>query len=84
MHRGDSISPAPGGRYTSIMRATILSVGSELTTGRTVDTNSAWLAGELEAAGVPVRAHVTLPDDEAEKQKSPRRSRPPRQTAISC
>jgi nicotinamide-nucleotide amidase len=47
------------------MTAIILSVGDELTLGQTVDTNSAWLSQQLATNGLPVRAHVTVPDDEA-------------------
>lgn len=46
------------------MRAIILSVGDELVLGQTVDTNSAWISRQLAAAGVPVAAHLTVPDDQ--------------------
>lgn len=46
------------------MRAIILSVGDELVLGQTVDTNSAWISQQLAAAGVPVAAHLTVPDDQ--------------------
>jgi nicotinamide-nucleotide amidase len=45
------------------MRATILSIGDELTLGQTVDTNSAWLAQQLAAIGYRPAAHLTVPDD---------------------
>lgn len=45
------------------MRAVILSIGDELTTGQQVDTNSAWLSERLTAAGVEVIRHVTVGDD---------------------
>jgi nicotinamide-nucleotide amidase len=46
------------------MRETwILSCGTELTLGQTVDTNAAWLAGQLAALGYRSVRHVTLPDD---------------------
>ena len=44
------------------MEAVILSIGTELTFGQTVDTNSAWLSRRLAEAGVPVLMHVTVPD----------------------
>ncbi len=47
------------------MRAVLISIGTELTSGQTVDTNSAWLAAQLESLGIEVCAHVTVPDDEA-------------------
>jgi nicotinamide-nucleotide amidase len=46
------------------MNAIILSVGDELILGQTVDTNSAWLAQQLAAIGIPTLAHITVPDDQ--------------------
>lgn len=46
------------------MRAHILSVGTELTTGQCVDTNSAWLSAELTRLGVDVIGHATVDDDQ--------------------
>lgn len=46
------------------MRAHILSVGTELTTGQCVDTNSAWLSAELTRLGVDVIGHTTVDDDQ--------------------
>lgn len=46
-----------------IRTAELLAVGSELTSGRTVDTDSVELAGELTRRGVRVRAVIDLPDD---------------------
>jgi len=45
------------------MQAEILSVGSELTSGAKLDTNSQWLSLELAEVGIPVRAHITVSDD---------------------
>src|SRR4029450_7224090 len=45
------------------MDAIIISIGTELTLGQTVDTNSAWLSQPLAAPGIPVRMHVTVSDD---------------------
>jgi len=45
------------------MRAAILAVGDELTLGQKTDTNSAWLAERLMAAGILTIEHRTLPDD---------------------
>lgn len=45
------------------MQAIILSVGSEITTGQTVDTNSAWLSRQLAAVGAHVRMHATVADE---------------------
>lgn len=53
--------PQPPGRD----RAAILAVGTELTTGRRLDTNSAWLSRRLEGLGFTVALHLSCPDDEA-------------------
>ncbi len=45
------------------MDAIIISIGSELTTGQTVDTNTAWLSQRLAEVGVRVLRHVTVPDE---------------------
>ncbi len=45
------------------MTAGIISVGTELTTGQCVDTNAAWLSGQLTRRGVEVVEHVTVGDD---------------------
>ncbi len=45
------------------MNAVILSIGTELTTGQNLDTNSAWLSAELTRMGVTVIRHVTVDDD---------------------
>lgn len=50
-------SPAP--------RAVVLSVGSELLAGETVDTNAAFLARELGALGLELTGVRQLPDDRA-------------------
>lgn len=44
-------------------RAVILAVGSELTAGRVVDTNSAELSAELRRMGIDVLYHFACPDD---------------------
>jgi nicotinamide-nucleotide amidase len=45
------------------MKAEIIAVGSELTSGQNVDTNSPWLSRQLAALGIAVRFHTTLADD---------------------
>jgi nicotinamide-nucleotide amidase len=47
------------------MNAIILSVGEELTSGQTVDTNSAYLAVGLGRRGIRTIEHCTVPDDRA-------------------
>jgi nicotinamide-nucleotide amidase len=46
-----------------IHRAEVIAVGSELTSGAKLDTNSQWLSLELAAVGVPVWYHTTIADD---------------------
>jgi nicotinamide-nucleotide amidase len=45
------------------MHAEIIAIGSELTTGAKLDTNSQWLSQELASLGIPVHFHVTVADD---------------------
>ena len=45
------------------MLAEIIAIGSELTCGSKLDTNSQWLSRELEALGWTVARHTTLSDD---------------------
>ena len=45
------------------MIAEIIAVGSELTCGSKLDTNSQWLSRELESLGWTVTRHTTLADD---------------------
>ena len=47
------------------MTAAILSIGTELTRGEIVDTNSAWLAAALTEAGFDVTSSDTVPDEHA-------------------
>lgn len=44
-------------------RAVIVAIGDELLSGETVDTNSSYLDGLLEARGYAVTRHFTAPDD---------------------
>ena len=45
------------------MHAEIISVGTEMTTGAMLDTNSQWLSLELAAIGIPVHFHTTVADN---------------------
>lgn len=45
------------------MKAEIISIGSELTSGKNLDTNSQWLSIQLAAIGIPVGWHTTIADD---------------------
>lgn len=44
------------------MRAEVIAIGDELTSGQRLDTNSQWLAAELGLLGVPVVFHTTAAD----------------------
>src|SRR5262245_60714034 len=45
------------------MKAEIISIGSELTSGQNLDTNSQWLSRRLAEMGIAVGWHTTLADD---------------------
>jgi nicotinamide-nucleotide amidase len=45
------------------MPAETIAIGTELTSGAKLDTNSQWLSLELAAVGIPVHYHTTLADD---------------------
>src|SRR5205807_5614152 len=45
------------------MKAEIISIGSELTSGQNLDTNSQWLSRRLAEVGIPVGWHTTIADD---------------------
>jgi nicotinamide-nucleotide amidase len=45
------------------MRAEIISIGDELTSGQRLDTNSQWLSQRLHELGVEVLFHTTVADD---------------------
>src|SRR5438034_2473755 len=45
------------------MKCEILSIGSELTSGQNLDTNSQWLSVRLAEIGIPVGWHTTIADD---------------------
>ena len=45
------------------MHAEIVSVGTEITSGAKLDTNSQWLSLELAEVGIPVVAHTTIADE---------------------
>ncbi len=45
------------------MRAEVIAVGDELTSGQSLDTNTQWLSQRLGALGVSVAFHTTVGDD---------------------
>ena len=64
------------------MKAEIISIGTELTTGQNLDTNSQWLSRQLAAMGIPVHFHTTLADDLAENVEAFRIARQRAQLVI--
>src|SRR5262245_8556499 len=50
----------------AIMKAEIISIGSELTSGQNLDTNSQWLSQRLAEIGIAVGWHTTVADDLAD------------------
>src|SRR5204862_1627155 len=46
-----------------MIKAEIISVGSELTSGQNLDTNSQWLSQRLAEIGIAVGWHTTVADD---------------------
>ena len=45
------------------MRAEIIAIGDELTSGQRLDTNTQWLSEQLGELGIPVAFHTTVGDD---------------------
>jgi molybdenum cofactor synthesis domain-containing protein len=45
------------------MKVSILSIGTELTTGQIINRNSAWIAAKLKQQGLDSTVHVTVPDE---------------------
>jgi nicotinamide-nucleotide amidase len=45
------------------LKAEIISIGTELTSGQRLDTNSQWLSTQLGEVGIPVHFHTTVGDD---------------------
>ena len=43
--------------------ATIITIGDELLIGQVIDTNSSWMAQELNKAGIPVKRRVAVGDN---------------------
>jgi nicotinamide-nucleotide amidase len=48
------------------MKAEVISIGSELTSGQNLDTNSQWLSRRLAEMGIAVGWHTTVADDLAD------------------
>src|SRR5579872_740756 len=52
----------PGADIETLMLSEIISIGSELTSGQNLDTNSQWLSRRLAEIGIPVGWHTTIAD----------------------
>ncbi|MEQ8471111.1 MAG: competence/damage-inducible protein A [Marinoscillum sp.] len=46
--------------------ADIISIGDEILYGQTLDTNSHWMSGQLDAIGIKVKRKITIGDDREE------------------
>src|SRR6188508_1138286 len=44
------------------LQATIITIGDELLIGQTIDTNSAWMAKQLNALGIDLRRRIAVGD----------------------
>src|SRR5215467_4588946 len=51
------------GSERPLMKCEVISIGSELTSGQNLDTNSQWLSRRLAEIGIPVGWHTTVADD---------------------
>jgi nicotinamide-nucleotide amidase len=49
--------------YKETMKAEIISIGTEITSGQNLDTNAQWLSRRLAADGIVVGFHTTVADD---------------------
>ena len=45
------------------MIVSILTIGNELLSGKTINTNASWISNKLSLTGVSVYSHLTIPDD---------------------
>lgn len=45
------------------LSASIIAIGSEITSGEVVNSNAAWISGRLEDLGLPIKCHIAVPDD---------------------
>ncbi|MEP0845578.1 MAG: competence/damage-inducible protein A [Phycisphaerae bacterium] len=58
------MADATGDQFTErFTLAEVLSIGTELALGQSLDTNAAWIAQRLAACGIRCRRHLTVPDE---------------------
>jgi nicotinamide-nucleotide amidase len=48
------------------MKAAVVTIGSEITSGEIVNSNSAWIAQNLEMLGVDIYSHLSMQDEESD------------------
>src|SRR6516162_3685989 len=58
-----TVVPATASGADLPMKAEIISIGSELTSGQNLDTNCQWLSRRLAEIGIAVGWHTTIADD---------------------
>ena len=46
------------------MRIAVLTIGNELLSGKTINTNANWLSKKLSSIGSTIALHITIPDDQ--------------------
>ena len=46
------------------MRVAVLTIGNELLSGRTINTNASWLSKKLSSIGSNITLHITIPDEQ--------------------
>ena len=45
------------------MRVAVLTIGNELLSGKTINTNTSWLSKKLSSIGSNITLHITIPDE---------------------
>ena len=46
------------------MRIAVLTIGNELLSGKTINTNANWLSKKLSSIGSTITLHITIPDEQ--------------------
>ncbi|MFH0893142.1 MAG: competence/damage-inducible protein A [Bacteroidota bacterium] len=49
-----------------MLQAEVITIGDEILIGQVTDSNSTWIAKELDAAGIPIHRMITIADDPQE------------------
>ena len=45
------------------MRVAVLTIGNEILSGKTINTNTSWLSKKLSSIGSNITLHITIPDE---------------------